>query len=304
MANRHAYLIIAHGDWYCLRALLACLDDKRNDIYLHVDAKAKDFAPSEFSTAKSRLFILENRLKVYWGHYSQIKVEMKLFEAAFRNDSYRYYHLLSGVDLPLKTQDEIHQFFRVHDGKEFIGYGSKQDYQALRRVGHYNFFMKYDRSPNYYLSVLTAKLRQLFLSLCYRLSIDRRKKDESIVKLGYNWCSVTGDFVAYMLEHKKYIFRRYRYTQCADEVYKQTLCWNSPFGHRLYNMDDPQIGSQRLIDWTRTSAKGQSSPHIFTLEDEAMLLDSSLMFARKFSSSVSKELIDKLTQHAIQRKRE
>ena len=54
-----------------------------------------------------------------WGGYSQIRSELILFQSAWEH-GYEYYHLISGVDLPIKTQDEIHEFFREHYGKEFI----------------------------------------------------------------------------------------------------------------------------------------------------------------------------------------
>ncbi len=42
---RHAFLIEAHTNWYQLRTLLSLLDDSRSSIYVHVDAKSKDFDP-------------------------------------------------------------------------------------------------------------------------------------------------------------------------------------------------------------------------------------------------------------------
>ena len=41
--SRHAYLIIAHTQFGQLKKLLRMLDDGRNDIYVHIDSKAKDF---------------------------------------------------------------------------------------------------------------------------------------------------------------------------------------------------------------------------------------------------------------------
>ena len=41
--GKHAYLIIAHDKFEQLKRLLLLLDDERNDIYLHIDSKAKDF---------------------------------------------------------------------------------------------------------------------------------------------------------------------------------------------------------------------------------------------------------------------
>ena len=40
MTNKHAYCIMAHGNWEQLQMLIDVLDDERNDIYLHIDKKA------------------------------------------------------------------------------------------------------------------------------------------------------------------------------------------------------------------------------------------------------------------------
>ena len=38
---KHAFLIIAHNEYPVLEVLLSMLDDERNDIYLHIDKRAK-----------------------------------------------------------------------------------------------------------------------------------------------------------------------------------------------------------------------------------------------------------------------
>lgn len=38
--DRHAYLIMAHNNWSILSKLLSLLDDDRNDLFLHIDAKS------------------------------------------------------------------------------------------------------------------------------------------------------------------------------------------------------------------------------------------------------------------------
>lgn len=40
--DKHAYCIMAHGNWRQLQLLLDMIDDRRNDIYLHVDEKSID----------------------------------------------------------------------------------------------------------------------------------------------------------------------------------------------------------------------------------------------------------------------
>ena len=55
--KKHAYLIMAHNNWKILEKLLILLDDKRNDIYLHIDLKSDfiDFS-SKGSQCKSFYF--------------------------------------------------------------------------------------------------------------------------------------------------------------------------------------------------------------------------------------------------------
>ena len=39
----HAVMIIAHNQFELLKKLILALDDERNDIFIHIDAKVKDF---------------------------------------------------------------------------------------------------------------------------------------------------------------------------------------------------------------------------------------------------------------------
>lgn len=45
--NKHAYLIMAHGNWKILELLLKLLDFENNDIFLHIDEKAKKQMPKD-----------------------------------------------------------------------------------------------------------------------------------------------------------------------------------------------------------------------------------------------------------------
>ena len=119
MMKKHAYLIKAHHQFALLRKLLMLLDDERNDIYIHIGMDVR-FEREELKgvVKKSALHFVEN-VREQWGGYSQIRSELILFQSAWEH-GYEYYHLISGVDLPIKTQDEIHEFFREHYGKEFI----------------------------------------------------------------------------------------------------------------------------------------------------------------------------------------
>ena len=108
--NRHAYLIIAHGNIKILEMLLSAIDDDRNDIFVHVDKKAEGFPFAEIrdTVHRSKITFIE-RISVNWGGYSLAKVEFELLKEATKTE-HAYYYLLSGVDFPLKSQDAIHCF--------------------------------------------------------------------------------------------------------------------------------------------------------------------------------------------------
>jgi Core-2/I-Branching enzyme. len=106
---KHAYLILAHNEFEILQKLITAIDDKRNDIFIHFDAKVKDLPKIEISF--SNLYVLSNRINVCWGDVTVVEAELELFKMAMQVGDYEYFHLLSGVDMPLKSQDYIHNFF-------------------------------------------------------------------------------------------------------------------------------------------------------------------------------------------------
>lgn len=141
---KHAFLIIAHNEYPILEVLLSMLDDERNDIYLHIDKRAVGLYQKikGFKIKKAGFYLIEKNMKVYWGDISLVKVEYLLFETALKNGPYAYYHLLSGADLPIKSQDYIHEFFHKNSGKEFVGFWQDAAHQRdlERKVSRYYFF--------------------------------------------------------------------------------------------------------------------------------------------------------------------
>lgn len=55
MEQRHAYLIVCHNNYPVLEKLL--LDDARNDLYIHVDKKWKDFPRQQVETLIQRSYV-------------------------------------------------------------------------------------------------------------------------------------------------------------------------------------------------------------------------------------------------------
>ncbi len=143
---KHAYLIVAHNERPILERLLSLLDHPRNDIYLHIDAKAKELYEGikGYKTQHSRLEVIDRRVDVRWGDISMVEVEYTLLESAHQNGPYAYYHLLSGVDMPIKSQEYIHRFFDENGGRAFVSFWNdeKNERDAMRRTSMYYLFTR------------------------------------------------------------------------------------------------------------------------------------------------------------------
>lgn len=87
---KHAYLIIAHKDDYTFRTLLRLLDDSRNDIFIHMDKKTKQYDFNDICSyiKHSRIYQVECRNSVSWGGYSLVDTEMQLLKLATDTGKY------------------------------------------------------------------------------------------------------------------------------------------------------------------------------------------------------------------------
>ncbi len=281
--KKHAYLIVAHNEYSILETLLSMLDDKRNDVYLHIDKRANDLFSqiSNFKMKNARFYLLEDRINVYWGDISQVEVEILLFETAYNNYKYSYFHLLSGVDLPIKSQNYIHTFFNENEGKEFVGFWNEpsQIRDLNRKVLRYYFFLRYFKDKKHPLHGITSLLRNIILAIQKITGFKRKQTFE--FKKGGNWVSITNEFCSYLIFQKRAIMKRFRFTLCPDEIFLHTILWNSPFKDNIFDLENTQRGAMRLIDWER------GNPYVWQDNDLNELLASEYLFARKFSSNQS-----------------
>lgn len=284
---KHAYLIMAHGNWEILQTLVSMLDDVRNDIFLHIDKKSDILEGVDLDDAlaaqkvlgltldKSRLFVLRHRVDVRWGNLSQIQAEYALFEEALQQGPYAYYHLLSGQDLPIQTQDDIHRFFEEHQGTEFVGItrGAEFEWDCRRKMMRYWLLTRFTRTPWGLVNAITKRFNK-YLSLFLSLFLHRSR--ENFAK-GANWVSITQKCVEYVVSQKTFVMKRFNHTFCPDEFFVQTLVWNHPDLRRaLYSETDEYEGCMRLIDWER------GNPYVWTMADKDELQASHRLFARKF----------------------
>ncbi len=271
---KHAYLILAHHKYDLLQRLIDCLDDARNDIYVHIDKKSR--IPS-VSAKYAGLYLLDERIDIRWGDVSMIEATLLLLEVALtRNNKYDYLHLLSGQDLPLKSQEFIYNWFESHGGKEYLSTSIKSENQlSERRWHHYHLFPRYFKSDNF----IIRALRSLFLRFQEVFGIRRNKEVD--FRGGSQWFSITSEFASYFLSQKGWINKVYNHTFCPDESVLQTIAWHSPFRDKI------EDNNLRYINWK------SGSLFDITSEDLDDVISSNAFFARKFGEEDS-NLLDKI----------
>lgn len=212
-------------------------------------------------------------------------MELALLSEATKTP-HAYYHLISGVDFPLKSQDDIHQFFDDNAGKEYISFDPcKERMEEFKdRIRYYRWFQdKIGRNSGKLVAIM-YKLEDVSLRMQHALKVDRLKRCPYEIKKGANWFSITHDLAVYLLSQKN-IKKYFGNSLCADELVVQTLAYASPYRGNI-------TGSNlRFIDWHR------GNPYTFTSDDYSQLVESDQLFARKFDENVDLNIVEMLLEY-------
>ncbi len=276
---RHCFMLMAHAQPELLEKLLKALDHEDNDFIIHLDSKAS-LNPKEVEKAisKGRAYFTQ-RLSVTWGHFNMVKAEYLLLEKALEIGDHDYYHFISGQDFPLKSVEDINEFFAQNKPKEFIQFSSadfSREQYVRRAVVKHTFLEKCGRTKNkwYYLYFILTSAQKVF----YKIFKPKWSAEKYLC--GSQFFSITQEFAEYIIDCKQQIFEQFDNSLNADEAFMQTLIYNSPFRENLYAPDlgNGMQGNMRYIDWSKGF---NGSPATITEEEVPKALESGMLFARK-----------------------
>ena len=273
------------------------LQSPRSRIVLHIDAKTSNDDVVKIQSAlgehKHLYYIPKSQsIDVRWGSVSQIEVMLLLLRSAQCYD-YQYFSLISGDDIPLSSNASREQFFKQAYLKqtEFMGYNSIHNATQRLEIKYLPFLYQKDHS-------ILGKMRRKFFLMYAQFF---RKQDISHLPelyKGSTWFSLTGEAVSYILnyidQHPTY-FKAFEHSLCGDEVFFQTILFNSPFRSYIYGIDDNlpdcEMGA-RYIDWV----SGPSYPRELNQTDFEKMKRSGLLFARKMKPELPSELFRSLIE--------
>lgn len=208
---------------------------------------------------------------------------------------YRYYHYLQGADLPIKTQDEIHNYFD-NQNLEFITFYQNYDALALYKIRYYHLLTNLPSfRTNYFIKGVNhslCRIQKLF-------KIDRTHGIQSFH--GSALFSITDKLARYLVENQENITKRYRFTLAADEVFLQNIVMSSQFKNHITNFENLNLNNARLIDRERTHAR--NSPHVWVSDEFEYIINQprGICFARKFDYSTDRDIIIKIFNHISQK---
>jgi len=198
-----------------------------------------------------------------------------------------YYHLLSGMDMPLMSAPEILKFFDLQGDREFVHFSPDNEVASTAfRVAFFHPLqerLRRSKRPRINEAVnLLSKCLQRAQGLA---GVDRLRSVNFELKFGAQWFSITEPLVEHVLAQEPWIQKTFQSSLCASELFLQTVAFNSEFRDRLAGE------SLRLIDWERGDGR---HPYIWRMDDMDELMSSNSLFARKFDAGVDEEIIDAL----------
>lgn len=283
--EKQAILIMADRNACQLGKLLTALDDPRYDIFLHIDAKSrlgKTFRPERY--VRQAGIQLIPPMKVYWGGYSQVECELALLRAA-TDSEHSYYHLISGLDLPLHPADDVISFFQLHRGTEYVSVEENESLGTLSAEAYNRVAWRYPLQNSIFGGRSLFHIRSC-RAVQRLLRVDCIRERHMPLAKGPNWFSITDAFARYVLSESQTIRHMFKSALCPDELFMQTILINSPFAARSCDLKGYQ--NTRLIDWKR------GGPYTFLQSDAKELANSPALFARKFDEVIDSRIIDEV----------
>lgn len=284
-------LILAFKNPGQLRKLVDVLK-KDFEVYIHFDKTSA--IPDSFRESEPHVHVLENRHASYWGSHNTLLAVLELLKAA-NADGSDYNILISGQDLPIKSNKEIISFI-TNNYRDYLHHFPLPDNQwgfdgGINRVDLFwetkynakNFIEKWMHIPYRGLFAMIRKAQKT-LHLKRRIPFDLYGGSFSL-----NFTKEATNYILNLIAENPWFLRRFKYTRCADEIFFNTLllAFDYPGKGDIINDDI------RFADWK----SGPAYPKVLTIDDFERCINATQIFGRKFDEQTDAEIIDKILAH-------
>lgn len=303
MAMKISYLILAHNDPEHLGRMVAALDNGDNTFFIHIDRKVPVGRFTRFTPPSPNIVFIKKRKNISWGGFNIVAATLLLLREAFALPSPAdYYILLSGLDYPIKNNDAIAGFLTHHPGRQYLRYTRIVDCPFLQgKITQYHFPDLHRRLGGYIEAILG------------RFLPERPFLPGMVPYFGSQWWALTHECVSYILSfidsHPRYV-NFYRFSGIPDEMFFHTIILNSDFLQHtdttvsptkwdVLDAPVPEAGEHiKYMDWSIS----REQPAILDDSDFERLKCSTMLFARKFTTGKSSNLIESIDRELLEKK--
>lgn len=280
---RIAHIIITHKNPSQLERLINRMQHPDFDFYIHLDKKI-DISSFEYLKKIKGVNFIQNRVVCNWGGYSTLQAMINSLKEVFENSiSYDFYNLLSAQDYPLKSNDEIYNFLLKNTEKSFLFFETTAESKWWE--GAVNRFQRY------HLTDFNFTGKFLVENIINRV-LPKRKFPIPMELYGgrkSSWWTLNNDTSGYLINfisREKQLDSFLKFCWGTDEFVIPTILLNSPFKDNIVN------DNLRYIDFS----EGKANPKILGTDDISSMIESDMLFARKFDIEVNEAVLDRLDQ--------
>lgn len=282
-----AYLILAHDNPNHLVRLIDSLASPGAEIFVHLDKKTR---AEEFEHVRGEhVHWTHKRVAVTWGDFSIVQATMVLLrEALAHTPPAERFVLNSGVDYPLRSAQDIEEFFERHSDEEFMQLVPMPDEERGKPLS---------RLTRYKARGGAARINWMIRTALVRMGAVSRERDykahlgNMAPYGGGTWWALSRDACEYIVafvERERRMVKFFEHTHCPDESLFHTILANSEFRARVR----PEL---TYADWSAGGANPAliSDAHLEQLASPAPAGGGERLFARKFSDQ-SSEVVARL----------
>ena len=285
-SSRICFAVQTHTDARQCERLVRALCSEGDMVLLHVDRKRPAYRVEllqRLHDVDGDIRVLEESqsVPVYWSGFSAVQATLRCLEAFLHMpNGCQWMSLHSGQDYPLQPIAAYRDYLRTR--QPALQMESDAVGAHWWRCQIYNFFRERSFNRRLWARVLDRALREA------QKPFVRRHRGVEFRK-GSAWFAASREAAACLLEASTPQWQAlWRYSAVPDEHYFQTLATK---------LDIPMLGDRlRYIDFPT----GANSPRVLQLRDLAALRQSGALFARKFESAASAELLQQLDQALAQ----
>ena len=295
-----AYLISAHTDAPQLARLVRALHPDA-EYFVHIDKKS-DIRPLREAISAENVHFIENRIDVRWGTLIEVEYQMELIkEAVLHPRHFDRIFFLSGMDYPLWSNEHITRWLEEQGDREILQgicmdtpyiEGQQRDLYTQSRP----LFRLFNNRWNQRASILC---RKLLTGIGHRKLLSFKVQGERWhLYKGSAWWCISEELAKFVLLRYKGLAEIEDYFRDSfgqAETVVQTIAFNSPkWAPKCIRTEGDYPGLAALTPLHYIVYDPVIK--VMGASDLPAMKQSGKMFARKFLTGVSDEVMDLIDQ--------